>query len=57
MPDPLTLPDGLIRAMDEAGLTGEDRRQVEAYARFLALVPDHGQEEAYKRAYGEELWR
>lgn len=56
MPEPITLPDGLIRAMDDAGLAGEDRRQVEMFAQFLALAPDLGQEEAYKRAYREELW-
>jgi len=56
MPEPITLPDGLIRAMDDAGLTGEDRRQAEAYSRFLALAPEIGDEMAYRRAYGEELW-
>lgn len=39
MPEPIVLPDGLIRAMDDAGLTGEDRRQVEMFARFLARLP------------------
>lgn len=56
MPEPITLPDGLIRAMDDAGLTGEDRRQAEMYTQFLALAPELGDAEAYKRAYGRELW-
>jgi len=56
MPEPITLPDGLVRAMDDAGLTGEDRRCAEAYAQFLALAPEIGDEMAYRRAYGLGLW-
>lgn len=56
MPDPTDLPPGLVRAMDDAGLADEDRRQVTMFAEFLHLAPTLGQEEAYKRAYGQELW-